>query len=127
MKKNLIIPVFALLVALAMITVALAQGGAKTLTGHIVDKMCASGAAKSGDPAKTGAHSGKTGCALKEACAKSGFGVFADGKYYTFDTKGNELAKTALENSSKDKGVSFKVTGKVSGESIEVTNIQEVK
>jgi hypothetical protein len=128
MKKNPIYPVFALLVALAMFTVALAQGNAKNnLTGPIVDKMCAGGAAKSGDAAKTAAHSGKKGCALKEACAKSGFGVFADGHYYKFDAKGDELAKAALEKSAKDTGATFKVTGKVTGDSVAVTSIEEVK
>jgi hypothetical protein len=126
MKKNPIYPVFALLVALAMITLALAQGQ-EPLEGPVVDQMCAAGPAKSGDAAKTAGHSGKKGCALKEACAKSGFGVFAKGKYYKFDAKGNELAKAALEKSSKDTGATFKVTGKVTGDSVAVTSIEEVR
>ncbi|MCI0660244.1 MAG: hypothetical protein L0220_04150 [Acidobacteria bacterium] len=125
MKKNLIIPVFALLFALSMIVVALAQGGGTSLSGPIVDQMCAGGMVKKGSHSGAAGHSGKAGCALKEACAKSGFGVFADGKFYKFDTKGNELAKAALEKSSKDTGVNFKVTGKVDGENIAVSSIVE--
>jgi len=128
MKKNLIIPIFALLVALSMIVVALAQGGATSLSGPIVDQMCAGGMVKKGSHAGAAGHSGKAGCALKEACAKSGFGVFADGKFHKFDTKGNELAKSALEKSSKDSGVNFKVTGKLDTEgNMAVTSIEEVK
>jgi hypothetical protein len=128
MKKNLIIPVFALLVALSMIVVALAQGGATSFSGPIVDQMCAGGMVKKGSHSGAAGHSGKAGCALKEACAKSGFGVFADGKFHKFDAKGNELAKAALEKSSKDTGVNFKVTGKADSEgNIAVTSIEEVK
>jgi|SRR5262245_26794898 len=127
MKKNLIIPVFALLVALSMIIVALAQDGSKTVTGNLVDNMCAQGMVKKGNHSGSAGHSGKAGCALKEACAKSGFGVFADGKFYKFDDEGNKLAKAALENSSKDTGVNFSVTGKITGETMAVTAIKEAK
>jgi len=125
MKKNLIIPVFALLVALSMIIVALAQN-AGSVEGPITDQMCGNGMVKKGSHSGAAGHSGKAGCALKEACAKSGFGVFADGKFYKFDENGNKLAKTALENSSKDTGVNFKVTGKISEGNIAVTDIKEV-
>jgi hypothetical protein len=104
--------------------VALAQGNKSvTLTGHIVDKMCSTREAKKDAP---GAAMGK-GCALSENCAKSGFGVFADGKYVEFDEKGNGLAKSALEKSSKDKGAKFKVTGKVADGKMAVESISEVE
>ncbi|MFN0087150.1 MAG: hypothetical protein ACKVX9_17310 [Blastocatellia bacterium] len=41
-------------------------------------------------------------CALMEDCVKGGYGVYADGKWYPFDAKGNELAKTAFEKTDKD-------------------------
>ncbi|MGH9856095.1 MAG: hypothetical protein ACREBD_40185, partial [Blastocatellia bacterium] len=101
---------YSLTALIVLSLVALAQGNKPvSLTGHIVDKMCSAGEAKKDAP---GAAMGK-GCALSERCAKSGFGVFADGKWIEFDEKGSALAKTALEKTSKDKGAKFKVTGKV--------------
>jgi hypothetical protein len=126
MKKNLITPVFALMVALSMVAMSLAQGET-SVTGPLVDQACAGGMVKKGSHGGAADHSGKEGCALREKCAASGFGVFTDGKFLRFDDDGNKKAKAALENSSKPKGVNFKVTGKVSGESMTVTSIEEVK
>jgi hypothetical protein len=49
-----------------------------------------------------------------EPCVKSGYGVFSDGKYYEFDAKGNELAKSLIDGTAKEKGIKVKVMGKVS-------------
>src|SRR5574341_52104 len=101
---------YSLTALIALSLVALAQGNKSvTLTGHIVDKNCSVGEAKKDAP---GAAHGK-GCALSERCSKSGYGVFADGKWVGFDEKGDALAKAALEKTSKDKGAKFKVTGMV--------------
>jgi hypothetical protein len=103
--------------------VALAQENKSvSLTGYIVDKACSAREAKKDAPGAT--HS--KGCALSDSCAKSGFGVFADGKWIEFDEKGNALAKAALEKSSKDRGAKFKVTGKVTDGKMAVESISEV-
>ena len=31
-----------------------------------------------------------------EECVKSGYGIYADGKWYPFDAKGNELASESM-------------------------------
>ena len=128
MIKKLFNPAFALLVALSLVGLASAQGGkATTLTGYIVDKMCSASLAKKDNPeAFAAGHSGSKGCALKGPCANSGFGVFADGKYYEFDEKGAALAKAALEKSPKENGAKFKVVGKVSEGKMTVESISEV-
>ena len=62
------------------------------------------------------------------SCLKSGLGIYSDGSFYSFDEKGNALAKAALEKSKKDKGAKFKVTGKVSADKkVAVTGIEEVE
>lgn len=115
---------YSLTALVALSLVALAQGNKSvSLTGYIVDKACSAREARKDAPGAT--HS--KGCALSDSCAKSGFGVFADGKYVEFDEKGNGLAKSALEKSSKDKGAKFKVTGKVADGKMAVESISEVE
>ena len=87
-----------------------------TLEGYIVDKHCSAG--------DVGNH-GK-GCVLSPNCLKSGLGVYSDGKFVAFDEKGSATAKAAHEKSKKDKSAKFKVTGKVSGDTIAVEKIEEV-
>ncbi len=128
MIKKLIYPAFALCIALSLVSLASAQGEkSATMTGYIVDKACSQTVAKAENPAaKAIAHSGSKGCALKGPCAKSGLGLFADGKYYEFDEKGVATAKAALEKSPKETGATFKVVGKVSEGKMTVDSITEV-
>jgi hypothetical protein len=127
MVKKMFYPLFALVVALSLAGAASAQS--KTLKGKIVDKACSAGLAKKDGAAATAdAHSGSEGCAMKTGCQKSGHGVFAeDGKYYTFDAKGNELSVAALKGASKKTGATFNVVGKVTGDTIAVESISEVQ
>lgn len=118
---------FSLTALVALSLVALAQGNKSvTLTGNIVDKACSARVAKK-DDVQAAAASHTKNCALGENCAKSGYGVFADGKWTEFDDKGNAMAKSALEKSGKDKGAKFKVTGKVADGKMTVENISEVE
>lgn len=128
MIRKLVYLTFALVVVLSLSSLTFAQGaGSTTLTGSIVDKACSGGLAnKEKAEAMAAGHSGSKGCALKEACVKSGLGVYADGKYYEFDADGVALAKAALEKSPKEKGAKFKVVGKVSDGKMTVESISEV-
>jgi len=113
-------------VALGLASLALAQDKNVTLTGHLVDKACSGRFAKKDNPQEAaGTHT--KNCSLMENCAKSGFGVYADGKYTEFDEKGAALAKAALEKSSKDKGATFKVSGKMMDGKLAVSSIDEVE
>jgi hypothetical protein len=118
--------VFSLIAVIALGLAAMAQGDKTTLTGYIIDKACSARLAKKSDPQAAAAEE-PTSCALMEGCVKSGFGIFADGKYIEFDEKGAALAKAALEKSKKDKGAKFKVTGKATGDKMAVEKIEEVK
>src|SRR5215475_436034 len=118
--------ILSLTAIMALSLIAVAQDGKTTLVGYIVDKACATGkVAKQSDPQAAAANETK-GCILMDGCLKSGLGVYSDGKYYQFDEKGVALAKAALEKSKKDKGAKFKVTGKVTGDRVAVSGVEEV-
>jgi hypothetical protein len=53
----------------------------------------------------------KKECALMEECVKGGYGIFADGKWYPFDAKGNTLAKALFEKSAKKDHIKATVEG----------------
>ncbi len=128
MRQKLLSVFAALVVALSLAALGSADDKKEvTLTGNIVDKACAAGVAKKDDPQAAAAGHTK-GCSLSERCAKSGFGVYADGKYTEFDEKGAALAKAALEKSAKDKGAKFKVTGTMQSDGkLMVASISEVE
>ena len=116
----------ALTVIMALSVVAMAQDGATTVTGYVVDKACSAKVAKAKDPATEAAGQPK-GCILMKSCFDSGVGVYSDGKFIEFDDKGKNLAKAALEKTKKDKGVKLKVTGKLTGTTMAVEKIEEVE
>jgi hypothetical protein len=98
-----------LIVALSFAAIITAQDKDVSLTGYVVDKACAAGAAKKADPmAAAAGHSKK--CALMEPCVKSGYGVFADGKYYEFDAKAMNCQEPV--DSTAEKGIKVKVMAK---------------
>ncbi len=118
---------FSLTALIVLSLVAIASGTQSvSLTGHIVDKACSARVAKKDNPQTAAAGESKS-CILMEKCLASGLGIFADGKYTAFDDKGVQMAKSALEKSNKDKGATFKVTGKVSDGKMAVESVTEVQ
>jgi hypothetical protein len=115
----------ALIVLLGLAALISAQDQKTTWTGYLVDKACSAGMAKKDDPMAAAANHSR-GCALMERCAASGYGVFADGKYYEFDQKGSELAKGVLQKSQKQKAVKVSVEGKLHDAMLMVEKISEV-
>src|SRR5512140_2293586 len=115
----------ALLSATAMTQEKKAEAApAVTLRGYIVDQSCAKGMAKKADP-MTKAASHSKDCALEEACSATGYGIFSDGKLYTFDQEGSKKAKTLIENGKREKGLAFEVTGTLKGNVLTVASIKE--
>jgi hypothetical protein len=94
--------------------------------GYIVDAMCANNMLKKGNAMEKAAKHTKE-CALEEACAASGFGVFSDGKYYKFDEKGDKLAKEMIEKSATEKGLMADVFGSMKDDKIMVASLAEMK
>lgn len=87
-----------------------AAKGQMTMKGFLMDKMCSANALKNQDP-QAAAMKHTKGCAMKEPCAKSGYGLVSEGKYYAFDQKGNELATEFLKSTQKTNGLSLEVMG----------------
>src|SRR2546428_1156062 len=100
MKKTIF---FSLVIALLVTAGAVVRAHEKVkLTGYVVDMVCFADHVKDSpeDATKFAAEHTKE-CALMEECVKSGYGVYADGKWYPFDAKGNELAKAVFEKSQE--------------------------
>jgi hypothetical protein len=91
------------------------------LKGHLVDVACSSKHATEAD--FIAKHDKK--CLLMEACVKSGYSlVTADGKMLKLDTKGNQMALDLIKKTEREGNWVVAVTGKVSGDTIAVSNIQ---
>ena len=71
----------------------------KEVKGVLIDNACG---AKQDSEEKAAGH--PKACAIKEGCAKSGYGIVSGKKHIKFDDAGNEKAKTYLavaENATK--------------------------
>jgi hypothetical protein len=116
---------FSLTALIVLSLVAMADDKSVMLTGNIVDKACANNKVAKKENPQTAAADEPKACVLR--CAKSGLGIYADGKYVEFDEKGAAMAQAALEKSSKDKGAKFKVKGKVAEGKMTVESVSEVE
>ena len=114
----------AVAVALAAVF-AFAQEGEKKsvkLTGYVIDNMCAE---MHGTETEAAKH--PNGCALMEACQKSGFAIVAGEKTYKLDAEGNKLAAEALKAAKARKGLKVDVEGTVEGDILHVAKLAEAK
>lgn len=98
------------------------------LTGYVVDVMCFAEHVSAAPEAATKAAAEHTKeCALMEDCVKSGYGIYVDGKWYPFDAKGNGLAKTLFEKTSKKDHIKMIVEGMKHDGKILVEKITEAE
>ena len=114
----------AVAVALAAVF-AFAQEGEKKsvkVTGYVIDHMCAG---MHGSEAEAKKH--PNGCALMEACQKSGFAVVSGEKTYKLDAEGNKLAAEALKGAKAKKGLKVDVEGTLEGDTLHVAKLAEAK
>ena len=104
---------FSVLIAVLITATAIAWAHEKVkLTGYVVDVVCFGDHAKDKpEEANKAAAEHTTECALMDDCVKGGYGIYADGKWYPFDAKGNEMAKAVFEKSSKKDHVKMTVEG----------------
>ena len=127
MSRKLVSLISASIFLAGLVVMGTAQSNTSvSLTGTIVDKACSARFTKASDP-QTASATHTRRCSLMENCTKSGYGVFADGKYYEFDEKGNELAKAKIEASKKDAGAKYKVEGSIQESKLIVKSISEVE
>ena len=118
-----------LVVACVLAAAALVSAHEKVkLTGYLVDVMCAAGHAKDNaeDAQKFAAEHTKE-CALMADCVKSGYGIFADGKWYPFDDKGNKLAKSLFDKTASQDHIKVTVEGMTHDNKLMVEKLTEVK
>jgi hypothetical protein len=109
-------------VLLVLASAALAKGEKTTMKGYLLDKMCSNKILKDKDPKEaTRKHSAE--CATE--CAKGGYGILSNGKYYLFDQKGNDMVATLLKSTKKTDSLSIEVMGTVKGDKIDVESLKE--
>jgi len=98
------------------------------LTGYVVDVMCFGDHAKDKveDATRIAAEHTKE-CALMDDCVKSGYGLYADGKWYPFDAKGNELAKTLFDKTKRSDHLKVIVEGMKHEDKILVEKLTEAE
>jgi len=110
MKKTIFL---SLAIALLVTATAVVRAHEKVkLTGYVVDVVCFADHVKDSPEAATKVAAEHTKeCSLMEECVKSGYGVYADGQWYPFDAKGNELAKAVFEKTGKKDHIKMTVEG----------------
>ena len=89
---------------------SLAAGKADTFTGHVSDAMCGAKHMMAGNPA-----------VCTRACIGKGskYALVVGDRVYTLETKN----KTALDSLNKLAGEQATITGKLNGETIEVSSV----
>ena len=113
---------FVAVLAMTAATAAFAQDEKKAakITGYLVDNMCATA---SDSDAK--AH--EVSCAKMSACEKSGFAVVSKDVIYKLDAEGNKRALEILNTTKTKKGLTVEVAGTLTGNTLTVESIAEVK
>lgn len=115
---------FSTLVLFAVMTASAQDTKTVTLTGYVVDQMCAGGMAKKANVMqKAAAHT--RDCSLEESCSAEGYGIFSDGKYYKFDEKGSATAKVLIEKSKRSKELYFEASGVLDNGTLTVASLKE--
>ena len=106
---------FSIFITLSLLALAVSTAWAHEkvkLTGYVVDVMCFTDHLKDQpEDALKAARDHDKECALMEDCVKSGYGIYAEGKWYPFNVKGNELAKAIFEKSKRNKEFKMTVEG----------------
>ncbi len=103
------------------------ENKAVVLHGIVVDQMCAKSMAKKSNPMERAAKHDKD-CAVEEACAASGYGLFYDnGKWVKFDENGDKLAKKMFDTSEKNNDFVVNVKGEMKDDRFAVASLTESK
>ena len=122
---------FSIFITLSLFVLAVSTAWAHEkvkLTGYVVDVMCFTDHLKDQpEDALKAARDHDKECALMEDCVKSGYGIYADGKWYPFDAKGNELAKAIFDKSKRNKEFKMTVEGMKHDSKILVEKITEAE
>jgi len=100
------------------------QKKSQTVTGYLVDRMCARSMVKQGpEKAMEKAKRHTRECNFHEDCAASGFGVMTGGKLVPFDADGDKKAMAYLKSITKEREIEVVVTGVMEGDTLRVQKI----
>lgn len=106
-----------LLAASILALVPLAASAEVWKNASLMDTMCASKEKVAKDP-----DSHPTSCAIQ--CAKSGYGIMADGKFLKFDQAGNDQVAAELKATKKADHLRVTVDGERKGDTIAVKSVK---
>jgi hypothetical protein len=98
------------------------KGQQTTITGILIDQACGAKMMTQDDPEKAAAAHPKS-CAIKDACAASGYAVISGKDMIKFDDNGNSLAKDFLAKTDKEDDLRVTVQGTQDGDKIAVTSL----
>jgi hypothetical protein len=87
-----------------------------TWSGTLIDKHCS--AKNASDPS---GH--EKSCVMKCAANGKDLGMIVDGKFYSFDKKGEKLGWNILKKSKAENNVQVTVNGKLAGNKISVSKM----
>lgn len=102
---------------------------ASQYTGFLVDRSCAAQIkvdSKGVDPSPS-LKKHTRHCSLEPSCCEAGYSLYSQGKWLDLDAKGNELAKKIFEQSKKESGHLFTVTGVYKRNELRVASMAEAK
>ena len=94
--------------------------------GYLVDAKSAPELVKNADMAMKNAAEYSKETAMKSENRASGYGIITAGKWLKFDKGGNEQVASFLKSTKQEKGLMVTVNGKLDGDILVVTSIQEV-
>ena len=92
--------------------------------GYLIDRQCAESVREDSDPLTFVLHH-KKDCALMPNCQAKGYSLFADGKWYDLDKRGNELAVKLLKASKKMRAFYVRIYGMKQGNVLKVQSMKE--
>lgn len=98
-------------------------------TGFLVDRSCAAQIkvdSKGSDPSPS-LKKHTRHCSLEPSCCEAGYSLYSQGKWFDLDAKGNELAKKIFEQSKKESGHMFNISGVFKRNELRVASIVEAK
>jgi uncharacterized protein YxeA len=121
--KIIIISIVALILIATAVGFSYNLKSQVNLEGYVIDEHCFSMKDPSTETVK---------CLKMEKCEASGYGIAVnqqDGKYkfYKFDANGHKLTKEIINKTDKTEKLTIVVKGKLEGETLKISKIQEKK
>lgn len=112
----------AVVLAAAVMVYAQDEKKTTTVTGYVIDNMCADSHGSDGE-----AKEHETSCSLMKDGRKSGYAVVSKGVVYKLDAAGSRRVLKMLKETKTKTGFEVKIEGTINGETLSIDNIEEVR